>query len=394
MANVRTRSRTSDVKAAVAVGEAEQAVSELSQVMNQFQKVHGSNAFSKASDMQQFLHIPTDIFTLDLGLLGGVAKSLITMPYGWESCGKTYICMKTIAQAQRLLPEQKVVLVEPEGTYDPVWGEVNGIDNDELLVGRCDTGEQSVDLAVAALEARDTGLLILDSIPALVPAKEQEKSIEDDIVALQARLTGRFVRKAMHVIVTQRKRDHLPALMLVNQFRNKIVMMGDPNTLPGGNALKYFVGVRFQMYNKEMMDGDRVDSVVDHNQHSFKITKNKAGNGVRQGEFKLIRNPEHPRGVGFVDEGATVITFARKLGLCTGGGSSWRLMGVDQKFSKLDEMVQYVYGQPDYYRWMKYELICRFRESMGQLPRGWHVAEAPLLAMSRELGAVTEQAAA
>ena len=378
MANVRTRSRTSDVKAAVAVAEANEAVSELSQVMAQFQKVHGTNAFSKASVMPQFQHIPTDIFTLDLGLLGGIPRSLMTMTYGWESCGKTFVSMKTIAQFQRLLPHEKAVLIEPEGTYDPRWGAVQGIDNEELLIGRCDTGEQSVDLACASLEARDTGLLILDSIPALVPTKEQEKSVEDDIVALQARLTGRFCRKAMDIVVRERKRDHWPALMVVNQFRSRITMMGDPNILPGGNALKFYVGVRFQMYNKEIMDGERVDSVVDHNQHSFKITKNKTGNGVRQGEFKLIRRPDHPLGEGFIDEGATVITFARKFGLCTGGGSSWRLRDVEQKFSKLDEMVQYVYANPEYYAWLKYELICLYRASLGQHERGWHPNEAAI----------------
>lgn len=373
---VRTRSRTADVKAKEAVGEATKAVSELDKMMQDFQKLHGANAFRTASTMPQFVHTPFGVFVIDLALLGGLPQSLITMIYGWESGGKSTMTSRVIGRMQRNHPDRRVVLIEPEGTFDPAWARRHGVDTDTLLIGQGDTGEQNVDMAVAALEARETSLLVIDSLPALMPAKEQEKSAEDDIVALQARLVGRFVRKATDIIVNERKRNHWPAILLINQWRNKIQMMGDPRSLPGGNALKFFVSCRFEILNKETMGRDANGiEIVDYNDHTIRVTKNKAGNAIRNAEFRMIRNPSHPRGQGFIDEAETIITFARKFDYATGGGSSWRLRDVDQKFGRLSDMGEYLYDNPEYCEWLKTEIISDFRESMGKKRDGWQATQ-------------------
>lgn len=369
---VRTRSRTAPAKAQEAVAETSKVVSELQGVMNAFQKVHGSNAFRPASQMQQFMHVPSGIFVLDLALLGGLPLSLQSMIYGWESGGKSTLMSRFIGQCQRLMPQHTVAMIEPEGTYDPIWSAKQGVDPSKLLIGQPDTGEQAVDLACAALEARETAMLCLDSLAALMPAKEFAKSAEDEIVAMQAKLIGRFVRKAMTILVQERKRDHYPALLMINQWRNKIQLMGDPRTLPGGNALKFFVGLRFEVMNKEELGVDaRGTEVVDFNTHTIKVTKNKTGNSVRQGEFRLIRNPNHPRGVGFIDEAQTVVTFARNFGKVTGGGSSWRLRDYDGKFGALKEIGEYLYNNPTEMHRLKHEILCEHRISAGLSGTGW-----------------------
>jgi recombination protein RecA len=375
-AAVRTRSRTSDAKAATAVAEATKQVNELQQVMNDFQKQNGANAFRPASTMQQFMHVPFDIFVLDLALLGGMPLSMISMIYGWESGGKSTTMMRAIAALQRLMPHRTVALIEPEGTFDPLWARTQGVNIDTLLIGQPDTGEQAVDLACAALEARETSMLCLDSIAALMPAKEFAKSAEDEIVAMQAKLVGRFVRKAMNILITERKRDHYPALFLVNQWRNKIQMMGDPRTLPGGNALKFFVGVRWEILNQEKVGVDaRGTEIVDYNTHTIRITKNKTGNSIRTAEFTMIRNPNHPRGVGFIDEAETVVTYARNFGKVTGGGSSWRIRDFDQKFGRLRDMGEFLYDNPEELRRLKHEIISEHRVSLGLRADDWLVRE-------------------
>lgn len=373
---VRTRSRTADVKAKAAVAETTKQVNELDKVMADFQKVHGKNAFRPASQMAQFMHVPSGIFVIDLALLGGLPLSLMTMIYGWESGGKSTTMSRFIGQMQKLMPSHKVAMIEPEGTYDPVWSAKQGVDPTKLLIGQPDTGEQAVDLACAALEARETSLLCLDSVAALMPAKEFDKSAEDEIVALQARLIGRFVRKAMNILVNERKREHYPALLLINQFRNKIQLMGDPRTLPGGNALKFFVGVRFEIMNKEEVGQDaKGTEIVEHNTHTIRVTKNKVGNSIRTGEFRLIRNPDHPRGVGFIDEAQTVVTFARNFGKVTGGGSSWRLRDHDQKFGALKEIGEFLYNNTAEMDRLKYEIISEHRATQGLQSAGWLVGE-------------------
>lgn len=374
---VRTRSRTQSAKTEAAVGEAKAAQGELAAVMAAFEKAHGQTAFRQASLMPHFMHVPFDIFVLDMALLGGLPLSLQSMIYGWESGGKSTLMSRAIGNMQKLMPSHKVVMIEPEGTYDPVWSARQGVNPDELLISQPDTGEQAVDLAIAALEARETSMVCIDSLAALMPAKEFDKSAEDEIVAMQAKLIGRFVRKAMVVLVNERKRGHWPALLMINQWRNKIQLMGDPRTLPGGNALKFFVGVRFEVMNKEVLGTDRRGSeIVDYNEHTIKVTKNKTGNSIRQGEFTLIRNPDHPRGVGFIDDARTVITFARNFGQVTGGGSSWRLRDFDQKFGALKEIGEFLYDRPTEYRRLQREIISMHRESQGLVKDGWIVREA------------------
>lgn len=354
---------------------------EIGAVIADFGKTYGSHVIRRATQKARFLHIPTDIFTLDMGLHGGVPQSLISMIYGWESSGKTTTAMRVIAQTQRKYPDMVAVLIDTEGTYDAEWGAKHGIDNERLVLVQPESGEQAVDLARAVIKAKETSIVVLDSLPALMPIKEMEKAAEDAVVALQARLIGRFVRTASQALIDERVRGHYPAVLLINQFREKIgVMHGDTRTLPGGNAIKFFVSVRWEVKNKEIIGKDRYDSeVVDHNEHSWRITKNKLGNGLRNGEFVMIRNPDHPFGAGFIDDAKHVLTYARKFDLITGGGSAWYMDGVNDlsgtkpmRFGKLQEMLDHLYSDLDYYEDLKHRLICQQRGNNGLAVEGWY----------------------
>jgi recombination protein RecA len=344
----------------------------LDSVMAQVAETHGANVMRNARTLATFKHISTGIFTLDMALFGGVPESLITMLYGWESSGKTTVAMRVLGATQRKYPDKKAVFIDVEGTFSNAWAVKHGVDLDKLIIVTPETGEQAVDVADAVLRAHDTSIVILDSLPALVPVKELEKSAEDVTVALQARLIGTFVRKATQALLDERKQGHYPSLILINQFRNKIALMGDPRSLPGGNALKFFVACSVEIANKETIGKDAYDvETVEFNDHSFKIKKNKIGTGIRNGEFQMIRNPSHPRGSGFIDEGKTVLTYAKKFGIFTGGGSTWRIDGIEKKFSRIQEAIDWLYDNPEPYHALKERLLTIQREHAGLAAEGW-----------------------
>lgn len=344
----------------------------LDEVIQAVSKQHGDKVIARAKDRPCHTHLRTGIFTLDMALFGGIPESTISMLYGWESSGKTTVAMRVAGAAQRKYPDRKVVFIDAEGSFSVPWAERHGVDCDKLILVQPETGEQAVDIIDAVIRAEDTSLVILDSIPALMPVQELEKSAEDATVALQARLIGTLVRKATQALLDERKYGHDVTLLLINQWRNKIQLMGDNRNLPGGNALKFFAFTRVELKNKEQIGRDAHDvETVDHNDHSFTIGKNKEGTGIRSGEFQMIRNPDHPLGQGFIDDAKTVLTYAKKFGIFTGGGASWRIDGLDEKFGKISEAIDYMYSDLDFYEALQNRLITIQRDHAGLPTVGW-----------------------
>lgn len=361
MAKARTRTKTE-----------KKPPSDSEKLMQDVQKVHGANIIRRGSVAGNWKHIPTGVFAADMAMFGGMPRSQLTMSIGWESSGKTLMAMRTIANAQRLFPDMKPAFIDFEGTYDPAWGAIHGIDNDNLLYVQPEYGEQGGDIAVALLRSRDVSAVVIDSLPAMMPHKVAEKSLEDDVVALQARLMDRYLKLSNQALIDMRKQDHMPVHLIVNQWRSKIAFMGDTRNAPGGNALKFFVFNRFEMLNKEELgkDEDGVSTVM-HNTHTVKITKNKEGTGIRQAEFKMIRDPNHPRGPGFIDDAHVVQAYAKKFGLWTGAGANQRFEDLDMSFRTMQEGQEYLYDNPDYYEALKDKLISMQRARCGLPAENW-----------------------
>jgi recombination protein RecA len=290
--------------------------------------------------------------------------------YGWEASGKTTLSTRIIAAAQKKYPDQAAVFIDLEGTYSPAWGAAHGIDNSRMVVVQPDGGEQALDLARGVIQSKETSIVVVDSLAALVPIKEQQKAMEDATVGEQGKMIARFCRVIQNDMIQERKRAHRPAILLINQFRMKIgVMFGDPRTLPGGLAQHYAASTKIEIKNKEIMGKDAAGrQTVDHNVHSFNLKKSKIGTGVREGEFKMIRNQDHWAGAGFVDDANTIITWARAAGHITGGGSSWRIAGVDTKFGRLSDMADYLYSDIEFATRFKDMLIQEYRQQCGLIP--------------------------
>lgn len=383
MAEARTRTRPKpaakgkpDKAAKADEPKTESKVITLDKVMAQVNKNYGTHVISRASGKPNWTLLPTGIFLLDMALLGGVPEGNGTMIYGWESSGKTTLSMRIAASAQKKYRNtgQKVCWFDFEGTFDPLWASKHGADINELFLIHPESGEQGLDIAEAVIRAQDTSVVVIDSLPAIVPMKEIEGSVEDQQVALQARLLGKFLRKLQQAFLDERKTGHYPTIIFINQWRMKMgVLHGDPRTLPGGNALRFVHSVGIETMNKENTDGKTEDGVdtVDFNEHSFRIRKNKAGTSLRMGEYRMIRNPSHPLGEGFIDDADTVVTYARRMGLATGEGSApKRFDGLDQTFRTWDEAGQYMYQDLEFFENLKARMIGIQREKVG-LPAEW-----------------------
>lgn len=297
-----------------------------------------------------------------------VAGGIVT-----HNSGKTTVATRAVARMQQKYPDMAAAFIDVEGTYDPEWGAIHGVDNDRLVLVQPESGEVALDVAEAVIRSRETSICVVDSLAALTPAKETEGSVGDNNVGGQGLMIGRFMRKATSAMIGERKRDHWPTLLMVNQWRQKIgVMYGSPNTLPGGMAPKYFCSAMVEVMNKEKLGGAEHGGAVLLNEHSFRVRKNKIGNSLREGEFQMTRSPEHYLGQGFVDDAKTVVGWAKKNGVITGGGSSWRVDGLDEKFGKLDEIVAHFYSDLDFFDAFKMRLITMQREKMGKAAGDWY----------------------
>jgi len=281
--------------------------------------------------------------------------SRASMIVGEKHAGKSLLACKIAAGAQERYPDQQVVYVDVEGTLDTVWAAKLGVDLDSLLVVQPETGESAIDMTDALIHTKEVSLVVIDSIAALAPMKEIEDSAEDAHVGLQARLVGGMIRKATSGMIAERKRSHDVALLFINQYRTKIggySPYGEAKSIPGGKALEFSTSVQIVVKNKENSGkDDRGVDAVSENEHTFQITKNKLNAGVRAGEFRVRRMPHAEYGLdeGAIDDASTMLAFAKKFGVYTGGGSSWTLEFWDEsrKFKGMNDAIISLYEDPD-----------------------------------------------
>ena len=311
-------------------------------------KQFGKGAIMKFGDDAPTLEveaIPTGSIALDAALgIGGVPRGRIVEIYGPESSGKTTLSLEILAEAQAL--GGVVAFIDAEHALDPGYAARIGVDIDEVLISQPDTGEQALEICDMLVRSGAIDVVVIDSVAALVPRAEIEGQIGDTTVGLQARLMSQALRKLAGSLSKSNT-----TCIFINQLREKIgVMFGNPETTPGGRALKFFASVRMDI---RRIDSIKKDGEIIGNRVRVKVVKNKVAPPFRQAEFDIMY------GTGISKEGS-ILDTAVQYNIVDKSGS-WFTYGEERLGQGREAAKAFLANNPD----LRDEIDHRVRVACG-----------------------------
>jgi len=315
-------------KAEKTMGTGEGKAKALSIAIAQIEKSYGKGSIMKMGEATK-LHvetIPTGVLAIDAALgVGGLPRGRVIEIYGPEGGGKTTVSLHAIAEAQRR--GGVAAFIDAEHSMDPKYAKRLGVDVDNLLISQPDYGEQALEIAETLIRSGAIDIIVVDSVAALVPKAEIEGNMGDAVMGLQARLMSQALRKLTAVISKSKT-----VMIFINQLREKIgIMFGNPETTPGGRALKFYSSVRLDVRaGEKIKENDKIIGT----RVKVKVVKNKVAPPFRDASFVLIHGVGVMREADLLDQGVS-------LGLVEKSGS-WFTYGTEKLGQGFDGAMAYL----------------------------------------------------
>lgn len=296
--------------------DASQRLQAIKIAMEQIEKQYGRGSIMRLGErvatQGNIDVIPTGSMALDLALgVGGIPRGRVTEIFGPEASGKTTVALHVIAEAQKR--GGTAAFVDVEHALDPTRAEAIGVKVDDLLISQPDTGEQALEIVETLVRSGAVDVVVVDSVAALVPRTEIEGEMGDSVIGVQARLMSQALRKLTGAIAKTNT-----IVIFTNQIRHKIgVMFGNPETTPGGMALKFYASIRIDLRKTEPI---KEGELIIGSRHRARIVKNKVAPPFRTVEFDVMNDSGISRYGGLLD-------VAVELGALEKSGAFYRFNG-------------------------------------------------------------------